>query len=179
MKPARVLAVITYNLIAKRLPESNSRHSFGARKLRAWCAGHMLKRCGQNVNVEKNASFGRGVTLGDYSGIGVNASIGEGTQIGNDVMMGPDCVIYTAMHNFDRTDVPMRMQGMTELKPVVIGNDVWIGGRVMIMAGVTIGDGSVIGAGSVVTHDVPPYAMVAGSPARVIKYRKETSDNQA
>jgi acetyltransferase-like isoleucine patch superfamily enzyme len=55
--------------------------------------------------------------------------------------------------------------------PVKIGNDVWIGARVMVMDGVTIGDGAVIAAGSVVTHDVPPFAIVGGVPARVIKYR--------
>lgn len=172
MKPKRVLAILLYNAVAKRLPESNARFSFGARRLRAWCARQMLERCGRDVNVERYASFGRGVTLGHHSGIGVRASVGEGTQIGDDVMMGPDCVIYTTMHRFDRTDVPMRVQGCTERRPVVIGNDVWIGSRVTIMPGVTLGDGCVIGAGAVVTHDVPPYAVAAGVPAKVIRYRK-------
>ncbi len=54
---------------------------------------------------------------------------------------------------------------------VVIGNDVWIGADAMILSGVTVGDGAVIGAGSVVTKSVPPYAAVAGNPARVIKMR--------
>ncbi len=54
---------------------------------------------------------------------------------------------------------------------VVIGNDVWIGYQAMILSGVTIGDGAVIGARAVVTKDVPPYAIVVGSPARVIRYR--------
>ena len=53
----------------------------------------------------------------------------------------------------------------------IIGNDVWVGLRVTIKAGVKIGTGAVIGAGSVVTHDVPPYAIVAGVPATIIKYR--------
>ena len=53
----------------------------------------------------------------------------------------------------------------------VIGNDVWCGVRVIVKAGVNIGTGAIIGAGSVVTHDVPPYAVVAGVPARVIRYR--------
>ena len=57
---------------------------------------------------------------------------------------------------------------------VYIGNDVWVGARAVILSGVTIGDGAVIAAGSVVTKDVPPYAIVGGVPARLIKYRFST-----
>jgi len=55
--------------------------------------------------------------------------------------------------------------------PPIIGNDVWIGANAIILQGVTIGDGAVIAAGAVVTKDVPPYAIVGGVPAKVIKYR--------
>jgi acetyltransferase-like isoleucine patch superfamily enzyme len=55
--------------------------------------------------------------------------------------------------------------------PVIIGNDVWIGAGAIILSGVTIGDGAIVGAGSVVTHDIPPYAIVAGNPAKIIRYR--------
>lgn len=58
-----------------------------------------------------------------------------------------------------------------EYKEVHIGNDVWIGTRVLIMGGVSIGNGAVVAAGAVVTKDVPPYAIVGGVPAKVIKYR--------
>lgn len=54
---------------------------------------------------------------------------------------------------------------------VVIGNDVWLGHQTLVLSGVTIGDGAIIGAGSVVRHDVPPYAVVAGNPARVAGFR--------
>ena len=66
----------------------------------------------------------------------------------------------------------MRYQGMKERLPIVIGNDVWIGRRVIIMPGVKISDGCIIGAGAVVTKDVPPYCVVAGVPAKIIRRRK-------
>lgn len=60
---------------------------------------------------------------------------------------------------------------LTTRGPTVVGHDVWIGLRAIIMSGVTIGNGAVIGAGSIVTKDVPPYAVVVGNPARILKYR--------
>ena len=173
MKMIRAFAILTYDLIAVHLPASHQKWSFGAKRLRAFCARHMLTSCGQNVNVERHARFGRGVTLGDRSGIGINASIGEQTHIGSDVMMGPDCVIYTRNHRFDRLDIPMREQGYGPVEPVEIGDDCWIGGRVTILPGVHIGNGAVIAAGAVVTKDVPPYAVVGGVPAKIIYNRKD------
>ncbi len=54
-------------------------------------------------------------------------------------------------------------------RPVVVGNDVWIGANACVLRGVTVGEGAIIGAGAVVTHDVHPYSIVAGNPARVIR----------
>ena len=173
MKLIRAFAILTYDLIAVHLPASHQKWSFGAKRLRAFCARHMLTSCGENVNVERHARFGRGVTLGDRSGIGINASIGEQTHIGSDVMMGPDCVIYTRNHRFDRLDIPMREQGYGPVEPVEIGDDCWIGGRVTILPGVHVRNGAVIAAGAVVTKDVPPYAVVGGVPAKIICNRKD------
>ena len=173
MKMIRAFAILTYDLIAVHLPASHQKWSFGAKRLRAFCARHMLTSCGENVNVERHARFGRGVTLGDRSGIGINASIGEQTHIGSDVMMGPDCVIYTRNHRFDRLDIPMREQGYGPVEPVEIGDDCWICGRVTILPGVHVGNGAVIAAGAVVTKDVPPYAVVGGVPAKIIYNRKD------
>lgn len=60
---------------------------------------------------------------------------------------------------------------VAERKPIVIGNDVWLGARVFVRDGVTIGDGAIVAAGAVVTHDVPPYAIVGGTPAKLIRLR--------
>jgi maltose O-acetyltransferase len=87
--------------------------------------------------------------------------------------MGPDVVIMTNTHAFERLDIPINQQGNLPLKPVVIGDDVWIGTRVVILPGINVGDKAVIGANSVVTKDVPSGAIVAGSPARNIRMRGE------
>lgn len=156
---------------ASRLPTSYSRIKVGQRTFRALCGKLILKKCGKNVNIEKGASFSSRITLGDNSGIGIRASLSGETHIGRNVMMGPDCIIYTRNHEFSRTDIPMCEQGFQEERPVYISDDVWIGGRVTILPGVKIGTGAIIGAGSVVTKDVPDYAIVAGNPATVKRFR--------
>lgn len=125
-----------------------------------------------NLYINKDAEISRFITIGNNSGIGTRSVIGRGTSIGDNVMMGPECMIFTRNHEFARVDIPMNQQGMKEFEPVSIGNDVWIGARVTILPGVHIADGCIIGAGAVVTKDVPEYAMVGGNPARVLKYRK-------
>lgn len=162
---------ILYNVIGKRMPLSDSRMSFGSKKMRAFCGKLILNHCGTNVNIEKGAQFSSEVSLGDNSGIGVNAVISSYVTIGNDVMMGPECIILTSNHGMDRKDIPMWKQPSSQPRPVVIGDDVWIGSRVIILPGVHIGNGSVIGAGSVVTKDVEPYSIVGGNPAKRIRMR--------
>ena len=162
---------LLYYMLAKHLPRSYSGIQLGQTALRRLCGKLMLTHCGKNVNIEHNALFSPKVSLGDYSGIGVNAKLYGTISIGNYVMMGEDCTIITRNHRFERTDIPMMDQGFEEERPVVIGNDVWIGDRVTILPGVTIGDGCIVAAASVVTHDVPPYAIVGGVPAKILKFR--------
>ena len=69
-------------------------------------------------------------------------------------------------------DVPIKYQGSTEEKKVIIEDGCWIGHGVFILPGVTVGKGSVCGARSVITKDVPPFSVVGGNPAKVLKYRK-------
>lgn len=159
-------------LFASRLPESFFWINIGQKRIRGFCGKLILSKCGKGVNIEKGATFPSCVELGDHSGIGVRALISGKVIIGKDVMMGPDVCIYAQNHAFDRTDIPMNRQGFATEKPVVIGDDVWIGARVIILPGVHIGTGAVVGAGAVVTKDVPDYAVVGGNPARILRMRK-------
>jgi acetyltransferase-like isoleucine patch superfamily enzyme len=78
---------------------------------------------------------------------------------------------FPAIQNQDFINHQKNKGDIEKLSPIHVGNDVWIGNNVIVFGGVTIGDGAVVGAGAIVTHDVPPYAIVAGVPARIIKYR--------
>ncbi len=77
-------------------------------------------------------------------------------------------VISGLNHNYTNPELPVSRQGVS-VKPVVIGDECWIGANVVITSGVTIGKHAVVAAGSVVTKDVPPFSVVAGNPARLVK----------
>ena len=123
-------------------------------------------------------------TIGDYSYVGPNCriihcNIGKFCSIAGDSAIGmgthslnhiSTASIFTAPVNGTRIKWTDK-QDFEEYKTINIGNDVWIGQRVLVIGGVTIGNGAVIGAGAVVTKDVPPYAVVGGVPAKVLKYR--------
>ncbi len=122
-----------------------------------------------NIN---GGDVGEGLTVGDNSNIGPFSYIGCSgiIRIGNNVMISPRVSIYSENHNFQRTDVPMKEQGVTK-DFVIIEDDCWIAANSVILAGVTVGQGSIVAAGSIVTKDVPAYSIVAGNPARVIRSR--------
>ena len=84
---------------------------------------------------------------------------------GNNVQIGPNCGFYTSGHPIDKET----RRKVEFAKPIVVGNDVWIGGNVCVMPGVTIGDNTIIGAGSVVTKDIPSNVVAVGNPCKIIK----------
>jgi maltose O-acetyltransferase len=129
---------------------------------------------GKGVRIDMGCAFAvvEGIHIGDWVYIGPDARMnGAGwLWIGSNVAIGPHVTIYTTNHCYDRSEfVPYDER--LKLGPVRIEDHVWIGGNVVIVPGVTIGAGAVIGAGSVVTRDVPQCAVVAGNPAKVLKYR--------
>lgn len=132
----------------------------------------MFDSCGKKVDIGRKISFSKHVSLGDRSSIGDETFIFGTLKIGKDVMMAERCAFMGSNHKFDRLDIPMNQQG-GEDAPIIIDDDVWIGYGCIFTAGVHVHHGAVIAAGAVVTKDVPPYAVVGGVPARIIKYRNE------
>lgn len=165
--------------VAKKLPESHARGGGKfARWLRIKTAKKFIIGIGEKSNIEKGANVSEQTKIGCRSGVGVNAVFQGKVTIGDDVMMGPECIIYTRNHKFSDLDKPMNKQGYSDIEEVVIEDNVWIGGRVIILPGVRVGTGAIVGAGAVVTKDVPPYAVVGGNPAKIIKYRTDVTENK-
>lgn len=156
----------------------------------------LFHRCGtvrfhENLTFSglKNISLGNGVRLGKGSYITANGGeleIGDFTAIspcahvgadngriimGKYCAIGPGVVLRAANHRFDRLDAPISTQGH---KPgsIIVEDDVWVGANSVITPDVILGTGCIIGAGSVVTHNVEPYSIVGGVPARLIARRK-------
>lgn len=113
--------------------------------------------------------FGDRVAINDRAWIAANVNGGL-IEIGNDSIIGPNVVIHSGNHVFEKREVTVMSQGY-RFRPIIIGKDVWIAANCTILSGVTIGDGAVIAAGSVVNKDVPEFAVVAGVPASIIRYR--------
>lgn len=141
-----------------------------------------------SVRVGDDVMLGRNVHLQTGAGcieIGNRTSVQDNCRLYGDVSLGEGCIlapnIYASSgnHMFDHLPhLPIALQemiGPQQSRPIGIGDDCWIGVNAVIMGGVEIGNGAIIGAGAVVTRDVPPYAIAAGLPARVVGTRLDFS----
>lgn len=174
MSIKRLIGHLLYAAIGTHLPAAHcvlKPVGSASKKFRQLCGKLMLEKCGDNVNIYPKAKFSSKVELGNNSDIGYAARLNGKVIIGNDVIMGPEVVIYTTNHRTDRVDIPIKYQGTTEEKPVIIGDGCWICARTILLPGVSIGEGCIVAAGAVVSKDAPPYSVVAGNPAKVVKCR--------
>lgn len=119
------------------------------------------------------ADYGYRISIGDGSFLNHNVYLMDGgtITIGRNVFIGPNCGFYTANHplNYEQ-----RNNGLEQALPIVIEDNVWIGGDVTVLPGVTIGEGSVIGAKSLVTKDIPANSLAFGNPCRIIRKIDQT-----
>lgn len=117
--------------------------------------------CGNNTDME-NAK------IGSFTSVSDNCRIGLGSHTIDCVST---CPVFTQVINGTQTSWIEKDCHAAQDKDAIVGNDVWIGSRVLVAGGVTIGDGAVVASGAVVVKDVPPYAIVGGVPAKLIRYR--------
>lgn len=139
-----------------------------------------MRHCGKGVYLRPTCSDLKGLwnmSIGDYSSI-PKGSVFYCTEapltIGNKVIFGPNPTIITGDHRIDvigKFIIDSHEKLPENDAPVVIEDDVWAGANVTILKGVTIGRGSVIAAGAIVTKGCPPYSIIGGVPAKIIRYR--------
>ncbi len=139
-----------------------------------------VKYIGKNFDIKFPVCFEgkENIVIGDD--VSINAFVHiwghGGVKIGNRVMIATHSIITSLTHDYNLKDM---RYAPAIAKEVIIEDDAWIGSGVIIMPGVKIGKGAVIGAGSVVTKDIPPYAIVYGIPAKIVKYRNIDSENSS
>ena len=130
----------------------------------------LLGAVAENVCVEQpfHCDYGRNITLGPRTFLNYGCVMLDCAPItlGEHVLVGPGCHFYTAIHPIDPIE---RLTDNERAEPIVIEDNVWLGGHVTVLPGVTIGRNTVVGAGSVVTKDLPPNVVAAGNPACVIR----------
>jgi acetyltransferase-like isoleucine patch superfamily enzyme len=130
-----------------------------------------LRRCGRNVMVGFGTFFlYRDIEIGSDVLIGAYNTIHH-CDFGSHVLTAEGCRFLSGphYHTFERTDVPMALQG-GRLRRVLIADDCWIGANAVVMA--NVGNGSVVAAGAVVTETVAPWSIVGGVPARLLRSRR-------
>ncbi len=110
------------------------------------------------------------IGAGSFLNLNVMVAAQELVEIGDHCMLANGCFVSDASHRFDDPQRPITWQGFDTKGPTRIGDNVWCGANVVVTSGVTVGERCVIGAGSVVTHDLEPFSIAAGAPARVIRH---------
>jgi maltose O-acetyltransferase len=170
----RIVVLLLYYAVGAALPPLAFPGGRAFNALRCFLVRQMLPRFGRDNRL------GRGVYLGDGRDveIGSHCHVNDGCRlvnvcIGDYVLVGPEVAFLSQAHRIDSATAPMAVQGKIRFPPTIVEGDVWIGLRAIIMPGRRIGRGAIVGAGAVVTRDVPAYAVVAGVPARIVRYRKE------
>ncbi|SDL75666.1 maltose O-acetyltransferase [Salinimicrobium catena] len=135
----------------------------------------LFKTTGKNLYIEPpfRCDYGCHISIGENFYANYDCIIIDvcKVSIGNNVFFGPRVGLYTAAHPIDAA---VRNTLLEFGKPIVIGNNVWIGGNAVINPGVTIGDKTIIGSGSVVTKDIPEGVIAAGNPCKVVREITET-----
>lgn len=169
----RNLSIFLYYLIGKNLPSS----FFPLGSLWNSIRLSLLKgfiSVGKNTKVQPGVYVGKGrdIRIGSHCQINENVKL-HAVDIGDYVMIAPGVTILSRNHQFERTDIPMVMQGEQQEEKVTVERDVWIGTNAVIMPGVRIAEGVIIGAGAVVTKDCEAYGVYLGVPAKKLRSRRE------
>ncbi len=141
----------------------------------------LFAKCGKKVLFypTKSELWYKNIFVGNNVRIGTGASFYASVsyiKIGNNVMFGPNVTIRGGNHSTHiigklMTDYKLSDKLSNDDEPVIIENDVWVGTGAILLKGVHIGRGAIVAAGAVVTRNVPPYAIVGGVPAKVLKFR--------
>lgn len=130
----------------------------------------LLRKLGKKVRIKPPfyCDYGYNIEIGNECDINYNCVMLDDNKItiGNNVRIAPNVSFYTVYHPLDAST---RKNGIILSKPIIIEDNVWIGGGATILAGVIIGANSIIGAGSVVTKNIPSNVVVVGNPARILK----------
>jgi acetyltransferase-like isoleucine patch superfamily enzyme len=170
------IALFIYYLIVRKLPSSYFPMGEIFNSIRVFNLKQLID-IGEGNCVQTGFRFG----MREQLVIGNNCQINEdvyiqSAKIGNDVLIAQNVSLLAVTHKFRSMSIPIIKQGSTDVDPVIVGNGVWIGRNVTVMPGITLGEGCIVGTGAVVTKDVPPYAIVGGVPARLIRYRTNDDD---
>lgn len=167
--------------VMEKLYPGRRSHGWFLRLMRRWDGGEM-----RSPRLRRLMRVHQGVSIGDYSygAILRRGVLPRGTVVGRWCSVGQELIVRRRDHPIERASqhpffynaklgvVPRDTIPLDEENPLVIGNDVWIGDRVTILSGCrSIGDGAVLAAGAVVTRDIPPFAIVGGVPARMLRAR--------